>query len=214
VEDDPAIGAFVVRGLREAGYTVDHAKDGVEGFDVARGEVALEVNGQRVGALAPSRRNAWGSEATMPLPGRVLDPLGENALSFRGEGSWAVRRVTLVAGPMPLETTGPQGAVKGSDPGRTDRATFEFEATDTPMSVTVRAFDLGDDEVRALLNGVTLGVLPSTRPERWGRPQTLILPPSLLREGANRLTFDSVLTPAEPAPWGIRIQGAGPAALA
>jgi two-component system OmpR family response regulator len=38
VEDDPAIGAFVVRGLREAGYTVDHAKDGDEGYDLARQE--------------------------------------------------------------------------------------------------------------------------------------------------------------------------------
>ncbi len=38
VEDDPAIGAFVVRGLREAGYTVDHAQDGHEGFDLARRE--------------------------------------------------------------------------------------------------------------------------------------------------------------------------------
>lgn len=38
VEDDPAIGAFVVRGLREAGYTVDHAKDGDAGFDLARHE--------------------------------------------------------------------------------------------------------------------------------------------------------------------------------
>jgi two-component system OmpR family response regulator len=38
VEDDPAIGAFVVRGLREAGYTVDHAKDGIEGFELARRE--------------------------------------------------------------------------------------------------------------------------------------------------------------------------------
>jgi two-component system OmpR family response regulator len=38
VEDDPAIGAFVVKGLREAGYTVDHATDGQEGFDLARRE--------------------------------------------------------------------------------------------------------------------------------------------------------------------------------
>lgn len=38
VEDDPAIGAFVVRGLREAGYTVDHASDGDTGFDLARRE--------------------------------------------------------------------------------------------------------------------------------------------------------------------------------
>ena len=38
VEDDPAIGRFVVRGLREAGYTVDHAKDGIDGLDAARRE--------------------------------------------------------------------------------------------------------------------------------------------------------------------------------
>jgi two-component system, OmpR family, response regulator len=38
VEDDPAIGAFVVRGLREAGYVVDHATDGDAGFDLARDE--------------------------------------------------------------------------------------------------------------------------------------------------------------------------------
>jgi two-component system OmpR family response regulator len=38
VEDDPAIGAFVVRGLREAGYTVDHASNGDDGFDLARRE--------------------------------------------------------------------------------------------------------------------------------------------------------------------------------
>ena len=38
VEDDPAIGAFVVRGLREAGYVVDHAAEGDGGFDLARRE--------------------------------------------------------------------------------------------------------------------------------------------------------------------------------
>ena len=35
VEDDPAIGAFVVRGLREAGFTVDHASDGDTGLNLA-----------------------------------------------------------------------------------------------------------------------------------------------------------------------------------
>lgn len=185
-----------------------------EGFDLGRSEVTLELNGRTVATLDHTPREAWGSEATIPLPRRLLDPAGENSISFRGDGSWAVRGVTLVAGPMPLQPTGPQGAVSGSDPGRTDRATFSFDGDDAPMSVTIRGFDLGDDEVRALLNGVTVGVLPSTRPERWGRPRTLILPPALLRESGNRLTFDSVLTPAEPAPWGIRIQSAGPSALA
>jgi two-component system, OmpR family, response regulator len=35
VEDDPAIAAFVVRGLREAGFTVDHASDGDTGLGLA-----------------------------------------------------------------------------------------------------------------------------------------------------------------------------------
>ena len=38
VEDDPAIGAFVVNGLREAGLTVDHATDGDTGLSMAMGE--------------------------------------------------------------------------------------------------------------------------------------------------------------------------------
>lgn len=38
VEDDPAIAAFIARGLREAGYTVDQAADGVRGLDLARRE--------------------------------------------------------------------------------------------------------------------------------------------------------------------------------
>jgi two-component system OmpR family response regulator len=38
VEDDPAIAAFVVRGLREAGYTVDEAADGDTGLDLAMSE--------------------------------------------------------------------------------------------------------------------------------------------------------------------------------
>jgi len=38
VEDDPAIAAFVVNGLRESGYVADHAADGNTGFDLARRE--------------------------------------------------------------------------------------------------------------------------------------------------------------------------------
>jgi hypothetical protein len=198
-------------GPLQGGWELDY-----EGFDIQRGEVAFEVNGRQVHKLGPTMGRGWGSESTIPLPGGLVDPAGENELTFRGNGSatWAVRRVTLVAGPMPLGPTGPQGAVSGSDPGRTDRATFSFDGHGEPVSVTIRGFDLGDDEVRVLLNGVTVAVLPSTPPDRWGRPRALILPPALIEDTGNRLTFDSVLTPDEPAPWGIRIQAAGPSALA
>ena len=35
VEDDPTIGDFIVKGLREAGYAVDHAADGQQGLALA-----------------------------------------------------------------------------------------------------------------------------------------------------------------------------------
>lgn len=36
VEDDRTIAAFVAKGLKEAGFTVDHAADGITGLGVAR----------------------------------------------------------------------------------------------------------------------------------------------------------------------------------
>jgi len=38
VEDDPTIAEFVARGLREAGFAVDHAGDGDAGLTAARGQ--------------------------------------------------------------------------------------------------------------------------------------------------------------------------------
>jgi two-component system OmpR family response regulator len=38
VEDDPHIAAFVQKGLREAGYAVDHAADGEDGYRLALNE--------------------------------------------------------------------------------------------------------------------------------------------------------------------------------
>ncbi len=38
VEDDKAIASFVIRGMKEAGYAVDHAPDGAEGLSLALSE--------------------------------------------------------------------------------------------------------------------------------------------------------------------------------
>ncbi len=39
VEDDRKIASFVVKGLKQSGFTVDHAGDGIEGLDLALGAV-------------------------------------------------------------------------------------------------------------------------------------------------------------------------------
>ena len=38
VEDDRNVAAYLVKGLRESGYTVDHAGDGKEGLFLATSE--------------------------------------------------------------------------------------------------------------------------------------------------------------------------------
>jgi heavy metal response regulator len=43
VEDDPVIGDFVAKGLREAGFVVDHAADGEGGLALATDEAAYDV---------------------------------------------------------------------------------------------------------------------------------------------------------------------------
>lgn len=39
IEDDEKIAAFVVRGMKEAGFNIDHAGDGMEGLDLALSDV-------------------------------------------------------------------------------------------------------------------------------------------------------------------------------
>lgn len=38
IEDDEKIASFIVKGLKEAGFTTDHARDGVEGLNMALNE--------------------------------------------------------------------------------------------------------------------------------------------------------------------------------
>ena len=80
IEDDPAIGAFVVRGLREAGYTVDHASNGDEGFDLARREKMTLRDLYNVTAAA---RGHWVIYGT---PKRIADTLEEWFVSGLADG--------------------------------------------------------------------------------------------------------------------------------
>jgi hypothetical protein len=80
------------------------------------------------------------------------------------------------------------------------------------VTLRVRGFDLVDDEVRVLLNGRLVGVLPPPRAGRWGDAYSLLLHD--VRMGPNRLTFDSLPNPYRSDPWGVRVVSAGPALLA
>jgi hypothetical protein len=188
-----------------------------EGFDLGDGEVAMVVNGQRVADLAPTDKETWGTRRTLAVDGRFLRPDGGNVFEFvptaglLAEGTWGIRRASLVAGPLPLGDGAAHGLLPGAEDGRSDRVTYGFTGEGEAMSLRVEGFDLIEDEVRVLLNGQLVAVLAATPEGTWGPSQTILLPD--LRVGENRLILDSLPNPYRQDPWGVRLTDAAPAAL-
>jgi hypothetical protein len=177
----------------------------------AAGRVAVTVNGERAASLEPTG-GGWGTRETVVLPDDLIRDDRANTVAFvrEGRGPWAVRRVALSGPPLPLEDRAQHGAIPASDPGRRDRVTYTFEAAATPMTVTVRGFDVARGEVAVSLDGVTIAWLPATDPRAWGRPSRIVLQPG--RMGTHRLTFDA--TGFGEDPWAVRLDAMAPAALA
>ena len=187
-----------------------------EGFDLGGGEVALVANGRRVADLAPSDPGTWSTRRTVSVPARFLHRDGPNVVEFvptaglLAQGSWAVRRVSMVAGPLPLDERSAHGLLRAGDEGRADRVTYEVTGGDA-MSLRVKGFDLVDDEVRVLLDGELVALLAPTPEGGWGPSQTILLPE--VGAGEHRLTFDSLPNPYREDPWGVRVLGAATALL-
>jgi hypothetical protein len=199
-------------GPLERGWEIDY-----EGFDLGEGEVALVVNGTRVADLDPSEPGAWSTRRTVAVPGRVLHRDRANVFEFvptaglLAKGTWAVRRASLVAGPLPLHDGTAHGLIRSGDGARADRVTYLLTASGGPLALRVEAFDLVDDEVRVLLDGELVAVLDPTPEGGWGEPQTILLPE--LPAGEHRLTFDSLPNPYREDPWGVRLLDSGVASL-
>ena len=71
VEDDAKIASFVVRGLREAGFAVDHAPDGEQGLLLAEttdyDAAVVDVMLPRLDGISLVRRLRAGRRPMMPV---------------------------------------------------------------------------------------------------------------------------------------------------
>jgi hypothetical protein len=211
-EDQRRKVVFEAGGLG-GGWEIDY-----EAFDLGDGEVTLVVNGERVATLSPTEAGGWSERRTIGVEASFLDPHGPNVFEFvptaglLARGAWGIRRASLVAGPVGLSNSRPHGLVPQAEGGRSDRATYGFTGSGEAVALRVRGFDLVDDEVRVLLNGRLVAVLPRAPEGEWGDIHTLLLQD--VRTGPNRLTFDSLPNPYRHDPWGVRVVSAEPALLA
>ena len=63
IEDDPKIASFIVNGLKQSGFAVDHCSDGEDGYARAqtttgRALIAYPMNGQHRWAVAQTSHAA------------------------------------------------------------------------------------------------------------------------------------------------------------
>lgn len=184
-----------------------------ESYDLAIDEVDLFVNWRRVATLPAGVPAAWGKRVTVAIPDAFLRDTEPNVIAFVARArhpdwtTWGVRAVTLVPAPLPLTDFEPHGALPGAGVRWADRVTYTFESPGTPLSITVRGYDISADEVSVVLNGEVIGKLSPTSASSWGASEKFVMSPPALQAGPNRLTFDHVANPSDRQPWGVQLAG-------
>jgi hypothetical protein len=182
-----------------------------EGYDIGADEVDLYVNWRLVATLPASVPGAWGNRTTVAIPDARLRDTEPNVLAFVARArhpnwsTWGVRAVTLTPSPLPFTDLAPHGALPGAGVRWADRATYTFESSGAPVSITVSGYDIASDEVSVVLNGEVIGKLSPTSASAWGSSETFVLKPPTLKAGPNRLTFDSTANPPGRQPWGVQL---------
>jgi hypothetical protein len=182
-----------------------------DGYDLGPDEVDLFVNWRRVATLPAGVPEAWGGRVAVAIPDGFLRDAEPNVIAFVARArhpnwsTWGVRAVTLMPAPLPLNDTGPHGALPGAGVQWADRVTYAFDSSGAPVSIAVNGYDVSSDEVSVVLNGQVVGKLSQTPASSWGPPETFLLSPPALKPGPNRLTFDSVANPPRREPWGVQL---------
>ncbi len=75
-----------------------------QAFDIQAGEVTVWVDWRRVGAVASTKTNAWGTTQSMIIPASALSSSGPNYIAFTAMGNspdwstWGVRNVSVAPG--------------------------------------------------------------------------------------------------------------------
>jgi hypothetical protein len=201
---DVVFGTGPLRGSREVDF---------EGYDLGADEVDVFANWRHVATLPSGPQGEWTPRITVPIPDAYLHDAGRNVLAFVARArhpnwsTWGIRGVTLMPTPLPLTDTAPHGRLPGAGMRWADRVTYAFESTGTPISISVRGYDISTQEVEVVLNGQRVGELSATPPGAWGAPETFALLPPALQPGLNRVTFNSVANPPAREAWGAQLTG-------
>ena len=100
VEDDPKIASFIVKGLRAAGYAMDHAADGEEGLHLALSEpydaAIVDIMLPKLDGLALIRKNPGGQS-----PHARDHPERERGGRRPGQGVCRPAATTILPNPSP-----------------------------------------------------------------------------------------------------------------
>lgn len=107
--------------------------------------------------------------------------------------------------PIALPAKGKYGYIKNNDKSHPDKAIFTFttDSFNVELYYTAGGIDL-DKEVSINLNGQLIGYVPISK-GGWGKETIVRLPKEyLIKEGENRLVFDSMENPPNFNQWAVK----------
>ncbi len=181
----------------------------VQGYDLdSASELALWLNGKRLGYLTATANNAMGTGGLWWLPA-TAQISGVNRIEFRqktaGE-AWGVTQLGLYA---PGAAFGNLTSALIADRAHGGGFELHFPKVSAGYLLGLSGYDSDtDNEIQLQLNDAALVDLPQGTDAAWTTRYQLLLPGSWLRSGDNRLLIKNRGAATED--WGLRLDGLRP----
>ena len=212
---------------RISGGDQTHVNDVVYSFDGTSGdvgvfyqvwdvdssdEVEILVNGESVGFAPTTANGSWGLTQSVVLPDGYVYDASENLLTFVNTDNppktyaWGVKEVMLEADVIPLPASEGYGRISGGDQTHVNEVQYSFEGSAGDVTVYYEAWDVDfADEVEILINGESVGHVPTTANASWGSTESILLPDGYVHDSSdNLLTFTNTYNPPKTYLWGVR----------
>ena len=167
-------------------------------------EIGVDLNAETLLDLPAGQNNGWSAPDHLVLPADWLNP-GDNVLRIsnrvKASYNWGVRLVRLLPMTAALGYNLPGQAASDR---RADAVRYLIPPLGDNAELRLGYYDVDfNDELALLQDGLSLGNAAITVNNRWGAPETLVIPLGL----RSVITIDNTYNPPNSYIWGVRIEG-------
>ncbi|MBF0622237.1 MAG: peptidylprolyl isomerase [Magnetococcales bacterium] len=187
----------------------------VQGYDMNMlKELAVFVNGTRLGWVSCCKKNGFSKHSLFPIPVTLQNDSGEQnrielRLHYKKKGTkWGVRQLGIF--PLRLSSFGNILGLKGGDRKHASGIDLHLPKSDAGYLLQMAGWDSGSDgEIALTLNGQALVGIPEGAWKKWTSRYHVVVPPALLTNTDNILRIKSSTDPKAQRGWGVKFYSLG-----